>query len=201
MAGGGTVVGGLRIRRPAIYHPARHFVRIILPFDIVNAFLEPAAYVWESEFGAILRARHGAGRSQPFREDDLIVKIAVTGGLKGDIYYGFGRQLALATCEKLNGIAVGEINEDTVSMMSEVANMISGKTLADLEIKGYACNISPLEPVGRLFFTLAELADPSRIVYLANDDNWATIWADLAETSLVDAQAAELGALPTEAVD
>ena len=154
-----------------------------LSLDFVSAFLEPASLVWESEFGEALKVEHGAVRSQPFRQEDIVVKVSVTGSLEGDVYYGFARGLALSLSEKIQGQASEEVDEMTVSVIEEVANMISGRTMGDLEAEGYRCDIAPPVLMDGSVVGLVKGADPSTIVHLTDHDERATIWADLAENA------------------
>lgn len=158
-----------------------------MPLDFVSAFLKPASLVWESEFGETLQAEPDKTSGHPFLPGDLIVKIAVSGSLEGDIYYGFARGLALSLSEKIMGEVVEEVDEMTVSVIEEIANMISGRTMVDLEAKGYSCNIAPPVLVEREVISLAKLADPSTVVRLVDHDETATIWPDLTESATAHA--------------
>ena len=160
-----------------------------MPLDFVSAFLQPASMVWESEFGEELRAEPGASRSQPFLPEDVVVKISVSGSLEGDIYYGVARGLALSLSEKIQGEASEVVDEMTVSVIEEIANMISGRTMSVLEAEGFSCEITPPEVMGQSFITHAKSADPSTMLHMKNHGEWATIWADLSESANAESAA------------
>lgn len=87
-------------------------------------------------------AEHGVARRQPFRPEDIVVKVSISGRLEHDVYYGRGRGLARSPSEEIQRKATDKVDEMTLPMMEEIANMISGRTMIDLEAEGYRRDIT-----------------------------------------------------------
>ena len=79
-----------------------------------------------------------------FTTDDLAVIIGVSGGLEGNVLYGFSEDSAQAIVSVMVGEPISSINDElALSAIGEIGNMITGNAAACLAQLGYMCNISP----------------------------------------------------------
>jgi len=125
--------------------------------EYVNAFLIPASLVWEKELGQSLNLVGAEAVSNQYTTEDLTVVIGVSGSLQGNVLYGFGNGTALSVASHMIGEPVDELDEMGLSVIGEIANMITGNAATQLASAGYRCDISPpvlIEPVGSRLTTM-----------------------------------------------
>ena len=117
----------------------------------LEAFLILAKLVWEKELGMDLEFLDVELSSSRFDGEEINVIIGVSGNLKGNVIYGFRNSSALAIAGQMIGEPVEEVDEICRSILGELANMITGNAVTELESDGYSCNLAPpliIEPSG-----------------------------------------------------
>lgn len=119
--------------------------------EFVEAFLNPAKLVWEKELGMDLEFLEMEPSASQFVGEEINAIIGVSGKLKGSVIYGFGNSSALAIAGQMMGEPLEEVDEICRSILGELANMITGNAVTELESDGYSCNLAPpliIEPSG-----------------------------------------------------
>jgi CheY-specific phosphatase CheX len=108
---------------------------------VATIFFESAQTVFEGEFGGTPTTTYGSARSQPFTDQDLVVEIEISGDLSGRACYGFSAEVIATLGGTLD--EVGQFDAYFESLVQELANMITGRTLIQLEQNGHRCDITP----------------------------------------------------------
>ena len=119
--------------------------------EYFNAFVNPAKLVWEKELGMALEFLDAEPVTDNDPVDDITAVIGVSGSLRGNVLYGFGTGSALAIAEKMMGEPVDEVDDLCLSILGELANMITGNAATELAVEGFVCNLAPpvvIEPSG-----------------------------------------------------
>lgn len=111
----------------------------------VNAFLFPAALVWESELHADLEFVGALPRRDTKTMSDITALVRVSGDLVGWVSYELRKKDALRVVSAMLTERVFEIDEIGRSALGEMANMITGNAATALEIAGYTCELKPPE--------------------------------------------------------
>lgn len=107
--------------------------------EFVNAFLDPALSVWKKELGLDLAFDHAEGaKGGAFITENMTAIIGVTGQLKGNVFYEFTKETALAVASAMCGEELGQMNELGLSALGELANMITGNAIIALSAADYA---------------------------------------------------------------
>lgn len=75
--------------------------------------------------------------------DGVSVVIPVVGDIEGEIVYYFSKRTALGAVEIMSGMDIEDVDEFVSSAICEIANIISGKTMAALSERQIACDIRP----------------------------------------------------------
>jgi len=144
---------------------------------VATIFFESAQTVFEGEFGGTPTTTYGSARSQPFTDQDLVVEIEISGDLSGRACYGFSAEVIATLGGTLD--EVGQFDAYFESLVQELANMITGRTLIQLEQNGHRCDITPPEVLESYRFPLPEELDASEAVHFSYEGGAATIWTDL----------------------
>jgi chemotaxis protein CheX len=112
--------------------------------EFVNAFLDPALNIWKKELGTYLAFDHAEGaKGGAFTTEDMTAIIGVTRQLKGNVFYEFTQETALAVASAMCGEQFTEMTELGLSALGELANMIIGNATIALSAADYVCDISP----------------------------------------------------------
>ena len=120
----------------------------------VNAFLFPAAIVWESELHLDLHFIGALPRNDRKTMSDVSALVRVSGDLVGWVSYELRKKDALRVVSAMLTERVFELDELGRSALGEMANMITGNAAAALETAGYTCELKPpelLTGIGREF--------------------------------------------------
>ena len=120
--------------------------------EYVNAFLNPAKKVWEQELGQSLEVASADMTTSQVMDEDITVVIGISGTLQGNVLYGFSDATAEGLVKTMTGEEEVDIKDEIgLSVLGEVANMITGNAITALAEAGYPCEISPpviFEPAG-----------------------------------------------------
>mgnify|MGYP006292926627 FL=1 len=78
-----------------------------------------------------------------FTAQKINASIGVTGDLEGFVYFSMTEDTALAIVEKMSGMGIEEFNDLASSAVGELANIITGNSITNLNNQGFQCNITP----------------------------------------------------------
>ena len=163
---------------------------VSLELAVATIFFESAQTVFQGEFGGTPTTTYGSARSQPFTDQDLVIEVEIAGDLAGRACYGFSTGVITTLGGTID--ESGQFDAYAESLVQELANMITGRTLIQLEQNGHICDISPPEVLESYRFPLSEELDDGEAVHLSYEGGAATIWTDLqigdepANTSAID---------------
>lgn len=82
-------------------------------------------------------------QENPIITQELNISIGVTGDLEGNIFFSLPEELALNIVEEMSGMPTESIDSFATSAIAELANIISGNSITELNKQNYQCNISP----------------------------------------------------------
>lgn len=74
---------------------------------------------------------------------DANVLIGITGDLKGSILFGFSNDMALEMVKIMSGMEMKKIDNFVSSALGEVANIIGGNAMTNLNQYNCKCDITP----------------------------------------------------------
>lgn len=74
---------------------------------------------------------------------DANVVLGVTGDVRGNVIFGFPRDMTLEMVKMMSGMEMKEIDGFVSSALGEVANIIGGNAVTDLAHNDYRCDIVP----------------------------------------------------------
>ncbi len=73
----------------------------------------------------------------------LNISVGITGDLKGSLFFSLSEKLTLNLVQEMSGMEINTIDNFASSAMSELANIICGNTITELNKQNYICNITP----------------------------------------------------------
>ena len=121
----------------------------------VNPFLTSAKYVWQHGLKSELKLVNAERDSQQLTTEDLTAVSRVSGKLEGTVLYGISNDCAKNIVAKmLEWKSVTEIDNMSLSVLSEIASAINDNAAALLAQNGFPCKTSPpvmIEPAGTRF--------------------------------------------------
>ena len=111
----------------------------------VDLFSNSALDVMESMAGLDRQSAqlHMTGTYQP--QGDVFVKIQLVGDLKGEVVFGFSKELALNLLQAMIGMELTEVDELVQSALCELTNISCGNAATALVKRGLQCDIKTPE--------------------------------------------------------
>ncbi len=109
----------------------------------INAFLVSASSVFQSACGISLKPGKPYVKTTAFDEDTLVIAIGVTGQIGGQVILALHGDAALEIASKMCMMTVSELDELSLSALSELGNMILGNAATVLSTKGVVIDITP----------------------------------------------------------
>ena len=82
-------------------------------------------------------------KDRHFTAERINASIGVTGDLEGFVYFSMTEDTALNIVEKMSGMEIEEFNDLASSAIGELANIITGNSITNLNEQGFECNITP----------------------------------------------------------
>lgn len=76
-------------------------------------------------------------KSNEFNNDNIVICVGVTGQLYGQVLLSFGSDTALDIASKMCMMPVTELNEFSMSALSELGNMILGNAAQYFQLRIY----------------------------------------------------------------
>ncbi len=112
--------------------------------EYINPFIEAGQIVIKQT--ASLEAKLGKVylKTAPYRTEDVIIVIGLTGRIRGQAIFSMSRNLALKIASAMMmGMPVTEFDDLSKSAISEMANMIMGNAATILYNRGINIDITP----------------------------------------------------------
>jgi chemotaxis protein CheX len=82
-------------------------------------------------------------KKKNFSGEKINASIGVTGDLEGFVYFSMNEETALAIVEKMSGMEIEDFGDLASSAIGELANIITGNSITNLNEQGFECNITP----------------------------------------------------------
>ena len=82
-------------------------------------------------------------KNKNFSAEKINASIGVTGDLEGFVYFSMKEKTALEIVRKMSGMEINEFSDLASSAIGELANIITGNSITNLNNQGYECNITP----------------------------------------------------------
>ena len=82
-------------------------------------------------------------KNKNFIGEKINASIGVTGDLKGFVYFSMTEDTALQIVKKMSGMEIEEFGDLASSAIGELANIITGNSITNLNEQGFQCNITP----------------------------------------------------------
>lgn len=83
------------------------------------------------------------GDKEAGREEAVRVTVGLTGDLSGTVVFRFPKSTTLNIVRTMSGMEAEQLDEFATSMLSEMANIISGNAVTALSEMNYRCDILP----------------------------------------------------------
>ena len=111
-------------------------------------------------------------KTTEFDADSVIIMIGVTGEMKGQVIIGFSLDVACDIASKMCMMEITEMNELSMSAISELGNMILGNAATILSTKGIGIDITP-PTLGRGTISFTNSYSKNICIPLVYGDNMA----------------------------
>lgn len=111
--------------------------------EYVNPFLVAASSVLQSLCGVQLKPGKPYVRTTAYGDESVVISIGITGQLGGQVLIALHREVACEIASKMCMMPIEELNEISLSALSELGNMILGNAATVLSTKGITIDITP----------------------------------------------------------
>ena len=112
--------------------------------EYINAFVESSVNVINQTTGLTVKTGKTYVKNRPYKGDNIIVMIGLTGKIVGNVVITFKTDLACKIASyMMMGMPVTELNDIAKSAICELCNMILGNTVTILANKGMNIDITP----------------------------------------------------------
>lgn len=82
-------------------------------------------------------------KNKNFAAERINASIGVTGDLEGFVYFSMAEETALEVVKQMSGMEIEEFNDLASSAIGELANIITGNSITNLNDQGFQCDITP----------------------------------------------------------
>lgn len=114
-----------------------------LSVEYINPFLASATSIMKSMCQLDVKIGKPYVKTTEFENDSLVIMIGVTGEMRGQVMIAFSVDIACDIASKMIMAPVIELNELSMSAISELGNMILGNAATILSTKGIGIDITP----------------------------------------------------------
>ena len=109
----------------------------------INPFIEASIDVLKSFFNEEISIGKVGIKPIEFNKDTRVILIGMTGNVKGQIFLGFGHDIACEVVGTMMGKPVNELDEIGESALAELGNIIIGNTSTIFSKRGIKTDITP----------------------------------------------------------
>lgn len=111
--------------------------------EFINPFLMAASSIMKNMCQFDTKLGKPYVKTTDFEQDSVIIMIGVTGEMRGQVIISFSLQAALDISSKMIMMPITEMNDLSMSAISELGNMILGNAATILSTKGIGIDITP----------------------------------------------------------
>lgn len=111
--------------------------------DFINPFLMAATSIMHDMCQLDVKVGKPYVKTTEFDGDSVIIMIGVTGEMRGQVLIAFSLPVACDIASKMIMMPITEMNELSMSAISELGNMILGNAATILSTKGIGIDITP----------------------------------------------------------
>ena len=112
--------------------------------ECINPFLMAATSIFKDMCQIDLKVGKPYVKTTEFENESIIIMIGVTGEMRGQVIIAFTFEKACDIASRMMmGMPVSELNEISMSAISELGNMIMGNAATILSTKGIGIDITP----------------------------------------------------------
>jgi len=112
--------------------------------EYINPFIEASQAVLKQTAGIDAKLGKVFLKNSPYRSDNIIVIVGLTGKIRGHAIFSMDSRIALQIASAMmDGMQVTELDELSRSAISELTNMIIGNTATLLYNRGVNVEITP----------------------------------------------------------
>ena len=111
-----------------------------MKLENVEKFFDTADRVFQNMIRVETKQKEIKEKEKNFCAKKVTATIGVTGDYEGFIHFSMDKDTTLKAVEKMTGMEVDELTKFANSAVGEIANIISGNFITDLE---YKCDITP----------------------------------------------------------
>ncbi len=111
--------------------------------ECINPFLMAATSILHDMCQYDIQVGRPYVKTTEFKDDSVIIMIGVTGEMRGQVIIGFTFKHACEIASKMMGMPVEDMDELSMSAISELGNMIMGNAATILSTKGIGIDITP----------------------------------------------------------
>lgn len=111
--------------------------------EYINVFLVAATQVMRDMCQLQLGVGKPYVKPTEFDRDMIVVSIGITGEIRGQVLLAFGTDVACDIASKMCFMQITQLDELSISALSELGNMILGNAATVLSTKGIGIDITP----------------------------------------------------------
>lgn len=111
--------------------------------EFINPFLMAASSIMHDMCQLNTKVGKPYVKTTEFASDSVIIMIGVTGEMRGQVIIAFSLDVACDIASKMIMMPISEMNELSMSAISELGNMILGNAATILSTKGIGIDITP----------------------------------------------------------
>lgn len=111
--------------------------------EFINPFLIAATSIMKDMCQFDTQVGKPYVKTTEFDQESVVIMIGVTGELRGQVIIAFSLEVACDIASKMCMMPVTELNELSMSAISELGNMVLGNAATILSTKGIGIDITP----------------------------------------------------------
>lgn len=111
--------------------------------EYINPFLMAASSVMKNMCQLDMKVGKPYVKTSEFANDSVIIMIGITGEMRGQVVIGLSLEVACDIASRMIMMPITEMNELSMSAISELGNMILGNAATILSTKGIGIDITP----------------------------------------------------------
>ena len=109
----------------------------------INTFLMAATKILSDMCGCTPKVGKPTVKGTEFSDDTVVILIGVTGELRGQVLITFSEQIACDIAGKMCMMPIEQLDELSISAISELGNMIMGNAATVFSVNGVGIDITP----------------------------------------------------------
>lgn len=111
--------------------------------EYINPFLMAATQVMKDVCQLKLEMGKPYVKPTEFEKDSIVVSIGITGQIRGQVLLSFNTEVACDLASKMCFMEITQLDDISISALSELGNMVLGNAATVLSTKGIIVDITP----------------------------------------------------------